>query len=407
MKSQKHRSLDAPEAPTPGTVLLRKTVSDSTLSKTVPEVPMNDVIMEEPTVETFLSLSDDDIADGPPITPPATPPSRQSCPTRLGSGCAPTFDLPPDPPVFQMPSPRSGSKRYSPLICLSSPLTSRPAKVAAFECQRIAQRFNFDLIYIVNLWPEHLAHPSQPSSSSIPAPGHSLGSPRRASRSSSNRNNNNNNTPPRSPSSRPAPHHHSIPLKGRLLAGHGLANLQTPFMISSAAHTKILRQDGWVEWRDESPSPDHFSRGYSRAFYAGVSPEPSCPKSPPSDANLNNNNNNNKSNNSNNAIPSLSEKRRSQNQQSRYNNRGIVFAAYRLPRADGAAVGADRAQLEALYGEAETLVEMLLDIHKTERSRRPGADVDADADAGAGGRRVGVDETGPLPVRPRFEGHLA
>jgi hypothetical protein len=356
MKSEKHRSLEAPVAPSTGTVSLRKTVSDSKLSKTAP-APQADFMFEEPTVETFLSLSDDDIADGPPVTPPSRCGLFGS--TRLGSGRAPTFDLPPDPPVFQMPSPRSGSKSYSPLICLSSPLTSRPAKVAAFECQRIAQRFKFDLIYIVNLWPENIGHAS---SSSIPAPGVSLGSPRRAR----------SRTPPLEPYRRPT-------LTGRLLAGHGLANLQTPFMISSEAHTKILRRDGWVEWRDEFPSQEHFSRGYSRAFYAGVSLDSSAASARGADSPADPN------------IVTLSEKRRSQH----LKNRGIVFAAYRFPELDGTTLRTDMAQLEALYREAETLVEMLLDIHKTERSRYFDA------------MKVDVDETGPLPVRPKYSPYHA
>jgi hypothetical protein len=389
MKSQKHRSL---EAPITSTVSLRKTVSDSTLSKAVPAAKDN-FVLKEPTVETFLSLSDDDIADGPPVTPPMTPVSGRFAPSRLDSGRAPTFNLPPDPPVFQIPSPRSGSKRYSPLICLSSPLTSRPAKIAAFECTRIAQRFNFDLIYIVNLWPEKLGHTPKNSASSMPVPSQVFGSPLRTGRS-------------RAPSSATfdpsrldgAGRRRSTrsSLTGRLLAGHGLANLQTPFMISSAAHTKILRQDDWVEWRDEVPSQDHFARGYSRAFYAGVSPDAVSQQQLHS------------------ARSSVDTKRGSQQQtpQPLAKNRGIVFAAYRFPGPDGTAPRTDPAQLEALYAEAETLVETLLDIHKMERSRRPDAAAAAattrlPAVAAAVNEYYADEDTGPLPVRPWYEPSLA
>ncbi|OIW34595.1 hypothetical protein CONLIGDRAFT_13631 [Coniochaeta ligniaria NRRL 30616] len=342
LKSQKHRSLGALEMPRAGAVSLRKTVSDSTLSKTAP-APQADFLLEEPTVETFLSMSDDDIADGPPVTPPP----RRLGSGRFGSGRAPTFDLPPDPPVFQMPSPRSGSSRTTPLICLSSPLTSRPAKAAAFECQRIAARFKFDLIYIVNLWPENIGH----TSSAIPCPGESLGSPRRVRR--------------RTPSHLPR---RNSAVTGRLLAGHGLANVQTPFMISPEVHTKVLRQDGWLEYRSERISHDEFSNGYSCAFYAGVSSDGRRAEKP-DDPN----------------IITLSEKRRSQ----QLKNRGIVFAAYRLPNPDGTTLYSDKAQLNALHQEAETLVEMLLDIHKTNRSKYPTEKPD-------------TDETGPLPVRPKY-----
>lgn len=347
MKRQKHRSLEAPQTPRTGAVSLRKTVSDSTLSKTTP-VPEADFVLEEPTVETFLSMSDDDIADGPPVTPPP----RRFGPGRVGSGRAPTFDLPPDPPVFQMPSPRSGSRRTTPLICLSSPLTSRPAKAAAFECQRIAARFQFDLIYIVNLWPENIGH----SSSAVLCPGESLGSPRRGR----------SYTPPLEPCRKPA-------VTGRLLAGHGLANVQTPFMISPEVHTKVLRQDGWLEYRSEHIRQDEFSNGYSCAFYAGVSSEGRRAEKP-TDPN----------------IITLSEKRRSQ----QLKNRGIVFAAYRLPNPDGTTLHSDKAQLEALHQEAETLVEMLLDIHKTNRSRHFNEKPD-------------MEETGPLPVRPNYSPYHA
>ncbi|KAH8905213.1 hypothetical protein BR93DRAFT_774042 [Coniochaeta sp. PMI_546] len=355
MKSQKHRSLGTPRLSCTDVVLLRKTVSDSTLSKTAPAPALTshaDSALEEPTVETFLSMSDDDIADGPPVTPP----SRRLGPGWSGSGRAPTFDLPPDPPVFQMPSPRSGSRRSTPLICLSSPLTSCPAKAAAFECQRIAARFKFDLIYIVNLWPENIGHTSTSTAIPRPCPGESLGSPRRA-RSSS-------------PS---VELHRKSTLTGRLLAGHGLANVQTPFMISPDVHTKVLRQDGWLEYRSEHIRQDEFSNGYSCAFYAGVSYDGRRAENP-TDPN----------------IITLSEKRRSQ----QLKNRGIVFAAYRLPNPDGTTLLSDKAQLQALHQEAETLVEMLLDIHKTNRSRHPTEKSD-------------TEETGPLPVRPKYSPYHA
>lgn len=144
-------------------------------------------------------------------------------------------------------------------------------------------------------------------------------------------------------------------------------------MISPDVHTKVLRQDGWLEYRSEHARQDEFSNGYSCAFYAGVSYDGRRAENP-TDPN----------------IITLSEKRRSQ----QLKNRGIVFAAYRLPNPDGTTLLSDKAQLQALHQEAETLVEMLLDIHKTNRSRHPTEKSD-------------TEETGPLPVRPKYSPYHA
>ncbi|KAB5551091.1 hypothetical protein GE09DRAFT_159927 [Coniochaeta sp. 2T2.1] len=428
-KSQKHRSLEGPDLLLiTGAVSLRKTVSDSTLSKTTPPVipvpapaPSPDIFPDEPTVENFLSLSDDDIADGPPpVTPPPSSSRRfgsrgrrsesggggasrsrgLASNSRASSGRAPTFDLPPDPPVFHMPSPRSGSRRTSPLISLSSVLTSRPSRAGAFECRRIADRYGFDLIYIVNLWAlDIIAQPPTPTSTShIPAPGESFGSPsqRREPRGRGCNERTYSPSPYRSINGgRPT-------MTGRLLAGHNLSTVQTPFLISPDVHQKVLRQEGWLEYRSERVRADEFARGYSCAFYAGYGSTPDSASSSSTSTSTNNNNNNTNSGGGassarNTSVMSLSEKRRSQ----QLKNRGIVFAAYRLPDENGKTPkGCDAAQLKALHAEAETLVEMLLDIHKTSRGRDLATGKGGAAgEAGLGGG----DDVGPLPVRRRYE----
>ncbi|KAB5580208.1 hypothetical protein GE09DRAFT_429655 [Coniochaeta sp. 2T2.1] len=418
-KSQKHRSLEGPDLLIiTGAVSLRKTVSDSTLSKTTPPVipvpvpapaPSPDICLDEPTVETFLSLSDDDIADGPPpVTPPPTSSTRRfdsrgrrsesgggasrsrglASSSRASSGRAPTFDLPPDPPVFHMPSPRSGSRRTSPLISLSSVLTSCPSRAGAFECRRIADRYGFDLIYIVNLWPlDIVAQPTPTSTSHIPAPGESFGSPSQRPRGRGCNKRTYSPSPYRNNKNKPT-------MTGRLLAGHNLSTVQTPFLISPDVHQKVLRQEGWLEYRSERVRPDEFARGYSCAFYAGYD---SSTSTSTSTDNNNTNSGGGASRRNTSSIMSLSEKRRSQ----QLKNRGIVFAAYRLPDENGKTPkGCDGAQLKALHAEAETLVEMLLDIHKTSRCRdlaASGTGVVGEVGLGEG------DDVGPLPIRRRYE----
>lgn len=155
----------------------------------------------EPDFDEFLNLSDDnvaesdleeefvDVADTPrPTTPPvATAPLR---------------------------SPR--------MLTLGPPCGSRAAKAAAFEAARIASRYNFDMIYVVNLWPEDSA-----ASQGAPA------------------------------------------MTGRLLAAYGLHNAPSPFQISADAHVSVLRSDNWLEYRDEEALGKGFGRAYACSFYPG------------------------------------------------------------------------------------------------------------------------------------------
>ncbi len=70
-------------------------------------------------------------------------------------------------------------------------------------------------------------------------------------------------------------------------------------------------------------------------------------------------------------------------------DRGIVFAAYRKPRSGDDRLGHsfDDKELGELHGEAESLVEMLIDIHVTNRLRQPPASSRTS------------EETGPMPLQ--------
>jgi hypothetical protein len=92
-------------------------------------------------------------------------------------------------------------------------------------------------------------------------------------------------------------------------------------------------------------------------------------------------------------------------------NRGIVFAAFRLPHGaadDGGTACSDGEELEALHRDAEALVDMLIEMHMTQRRGRgpvSGAGVGARASpgrcvAGPGPGRGGVGAGTALGLKP-------
>jgi hypothetical protein len=257
--------------------------------------------LREPDFHDFLNLSDDDIAEAAPES--LDPPYSEDSPQRLPSmGLAIT----------------SAKPRPTSLLTLTTQRATHVATAAAFEAARIAKRYDFDLVYVVNLWPNRPGHRSTPSGSSVKtcASEHGTTSQR--------------------------------PLVGKLLAAHGLHHVPTPLQISSSVHSTILRKDGWVEYRNSLAEESDLARGYACAFHKGQYNS----KAGILDA----------------GTPvsgvRLSEKI----------DRGIVFAAYRKPRHDESRrLGTDLKQdeLRQLHEDAEALVEMVLDIHVTNRSRLP------------------------------------
>jgi hypothetical protein len=255
--------------------------------------------LREPDFHDFLNLSDDDIAEEAPesLDPPFSDDGLQ---------CLPSMGL----------AITSSKPRPTSLLTLTTQRATHVATAAAFEAARIAKRYDFDLVYVVNLWPNKPGHRSTPSGSSVKtcASEQETGSQR--------------------------------PLVGKLLAAHGLHHVPTPLQISSSVHSTILRKDGWVEYRNSLAEESDLARGYACAFHKGQYHS----KAGTLDA----------------GTPvsgvRLSEKI----------DRGIVFAAYRKPRHDESRrLGTDLKQdeLRQLHEDAEALVEMVLDIHVTNRSR--------------------------------------
>ncbi|GKU03774.1 hypothetical protein FLAG1_07444 [Fusarium langsethiae] len=257
--------------------------------------------LREPDFNEFFELSDDDIAESAPED---------------------TANV--EAPIPSAVHSTPGSNRSSLLVLTPLVHASKPAVAGAFEAARIAARYDFDFVYVVNLWTEQ----SQSQSDAFT----NLGSPGKKFR----------------------------PLAGRLLASYGMENVNAPVQISTASHRKILKTPGWIEYRPQNFGHDEFARGYAHAFHTGQeSGDGSATKKSASSSAL--------------VQPSNP-------------NRGIVFAAYRAPRADGS-LACIKDDLYNLHKDAEALVEMLVDINVTSQLREPRSP----------SRQS--EETGPMPTR--------
>ncbi|ROT37211.1 hypothetical protein SODALDRAFT_379688 [Sodiomyces alkalinus F11] len=188
------------------------------------------------------------------------------------------------------------------------------AAYGAVQIAKIAAKHELDLAYIVNLWPENPRYPP-PSGC---ARSSMLGSAEDIVVETET----------------------AAGMTGRLLAAYGLSQVASPFCISAAVHTKILRHTSWVEYSAAEAKPGEFSRGYGHAFHAGT-----AARRAPADP-----------------VVEISD-----------TDRGIVFAGYRQFRPDGTTKECTPAGLAALHADVEYLIDMLIVIHKATRLRNPTA----------------------------------
>ena len=264
-----------------------------------PNLSLSGGFLQEPDFNEFFSLSDDNVAE-----------SEFENLALQGMVQA---------PVITTPRVSSLPLCDPPLLILEPPCANRPATAAAFEAARIASRYNFDMLYVVNLWPERTlpkAIGQEGSSGSVQA------------------------------------------MTGRLLAAYGLHNGPSPFRISPEVHTEVLRSESWLDYRDEEALNGVPSHAYSCSFYPGQYEEKrSAGLTTPTHAKEIN------------AV-----------------DRGIVFAAYRKPRADGSMRYSTPEELAFLRRDVEAMVEMLIDVHVASRLRQPPLSTHYSH------------ETGPMPV---------
>ncbi|EHK50058.1 uncharacterized protein TrAtP1_007945 [Trichoderma atroviride] len=278
-------------------------LNDSFSDSSPSEASLGSSTLREPDFNEFLNLSDDDIAESAPETPMLeSDDTSEHSPTSVGAF---------------IPRP----KPIGPFdLILTPPRASRLATAAAFEAARIAKKHDFDLVYVVNIWPSM-------------SRGRSFDTQSAGS--------------------------HQTPSFGRLLAAHGLHQMDEPLQLAEFMYNKILRAKGWIEYRNTDALPHEHARGYACSFYTGKdSPRRlSEGNSPVSDIQV---------------------------------NRGIIFAAYRRPRIGDCKMGRSftGAELSSLYEDAETLVEMLVDIHASNRRCHP-----------ASHHHQLCDETGPMPMQ--------
>jgi len=253
--------------------------------------------LTEPDLDEFLALSDDDIAEaeaGLPATARRPLAMTQTESSMTSTASSHTLSVPSLPNAALFTTPR--------LLPTPQPIRAHPvATAAAFEAAKIASRFRFDLVYVMNLWPETRSLPPKKSKK---GPTSMISSSRRS---------------------------RCCCMTGKVLAAYGLATMQSPFSMSAAVHSKMLRTAGWIEYRSQDAETSEFARGYACAFYQGRFDRPD--------------------------MPVLRHEI----------DRGIVFAAYRKERKDGGDVGSTPSELIELGLSAESLVEMLMDQDEAER----------------------------------------
>ncbi|KAL1857029.1 hypothetical protein Daus18300_010476 [Diaporthe australafricana] len=353
-------------------------------------------VFQEPRVQDFLALTADDLAE-----------VRTKVPSK------PPLRLPPPPPVLPpsaWSAPFSPSRRGSNML---APLA--PDEVAAFQAARIAKKYDFDFLYVVNFWPKEMSHLHRPSDnlnhSSMPisalssptssfsqapsilysptsdcpttknsTPRHSLQAPSEADSS-----NDYHHVPDCCPDS--AGIGPRTAMAGRLLAAYGLNTLDGPFRAGTRAHRKILREgnDGWIEYRKTDAKENEFARGYARSYYTAS--EDAEDRSSPRRASAP------EGGDSSSSSAKATSRRATQTEgavavrqsfssvaggttgrgrggkaaRASRVSRGIVFAAYRRPRSHGGTVHSSRAELDALERDAQALVELVLDFHEDRR----------------------------------------
>ncbi|KAJ3945988.1 uncharacterized protein N0V96_004339 [Colletotrichum fioriniae] len=255
-------------------------------------------ILKGGDVMDFYNLSDEDILEEPELEDASETPIMPA-PLRL----------PPSPPTPASTVSSVGSKRRT-----SSIHADDVAKEGALQVAQIAAKHKFDLVYIVNLWPEGASELSSPTfrfyGFLIKALKHEKLSPW---------------------------------AHGWTHGGHNSRYDRAPFRISATVQSRILKQEGWMEYRSDDAQAGEIARGYGHAFHTATGRRGSA--------------------NSSSRSPGP--------QDVAQNDRGIVFAAYRYPSKDSQTIGCTKEELDALRADAEGLVDYLVAIHKARRLRDP------------------------------------
>lgn len=231
--------LDSKIGPAPKS-RLKKTQSAATLTAAQSKIA-KEHILQEPTINDIYALSDEDIFETRPLTPasslPPSPPPKDEGYVRLQRR-TPTHSL----AHTRFPSAltlRSGQVTppvtpTDPSFLIPMPPSPSAGQRGAIMAAGIAKKYNFDLIYLVSLWPSAGGNQMDPSLRVEPQ------WPRRSTAAGGSI-----YTSPKSK------------ITGRYLAAFGLSQIGEPFKIQTRVLLKALRSEGWNEYDDASASLSH------------------------------------------------------------------------------------------------------------------------------------------------------
>ncbi|KAI1648048.1 uncharacterized protein F4817DRAFT_90471 [Daldinia loculata] len=241
--------------------LVRKSTSLASLS-TITRYSTNGCDIREPSLDDFYALDDEDVAESLPATPmpeadiPPTPPPKFSPKTPNGSSRS-TRHVPIAPTTAinlvsgELTPPRTPTD--SQFLSLTYSPTTSSGTSGAMWAAKIAKAYNFDLVYVVNLWPKDKDDGSNPHQST---PSHSQHNAQNVDDATTQC---------------AVVAHPKLEMTGQILAAYGLSEFGSPFRIHAEFHRKMLGCRGWNEYRDELASPEIISRGWACSFYTNCS----------------------------------------------------------------------------------------------------------------------------------------
>lgn len=302
--------LDAKGSPVPNSSCTR-TQSAATLSVVSYKIA-KEHILQEPKINDIYALSDEDIFETRPLSPaprlPPPPPPKDEGYVRLHRRTQPAQTVAhtryPSAPVVRLDQVTPPETPTDTSFLVPMPPSHSAGQRGAIMAASIAEQYNFDLIYLVSLWPTAGGNQMDPSLGVDPQwpqmPAATGGSIYAGPNST---------------------------ITGRYLAAFGLSQVGEQFRILTRPLLKTLRIEGWKEY-DDAAAP--FNHGWACSFKSDYM----ALERQGADA----------------AVLKSAQ------------NRGIVFAAY-TRRGNDAAIPKDlvnkRAHLAKLHDDVQHLVDIL------------------------------------------------
>ena len=240
---------------------VRRSSSAATLSVLTGHGPKEN-ILREPTIEEFYALSDEALAEPLLASPILNPHSTPELPPKDTD--APSLT---PPELYTKRNSATGAVTSQSTGEMTPPYTPKDPRFLAMDstrhdvigaqgaiwCARIADKYHFDMIYVVSLWPKAAGSKWDPSCRPLAE------SPIKSIPGAALRN-------------CPVELHPKSAITGRLLAGYGLGEVITPFQIATKPHLKLLISGQWEEYHNKPDSEEDISHGWAHAFYSDYVP---------------------------------------------------------------------------------------------------------------------------------------